>query len=84
MILKKKYNFEKRVFQEKINFEKQILRKPLHKKSRFDPIYPVRCANFAFCVQFLKVRFWKLFPKSMILKVNFLLKSMILNEKSFL
>ena len=61
---KNKKNFKKHDFEEKkIFFKNTILKKKilkkhdfeksLHtKKSRFDSIYPVKCANFAFYVHF--------------------------------
>ena len=44
MVLKKKNVFKKHVFEEKV----------AHKKSRFDSIYPVKCAKFAFTCYFKK------------------------------
>ena len=52
MILKKKFP-KKHDFEEKFNFKKQIFGKNVaHQKSRFDSVYPVKCASFAFYVQF--------------------------------
>ena len=62
----KKHDFEEKIifkkheFDEENIFKKQILKKFLHtKKSRFDSIYPVKSANFAFYVQFWKPWFWR-------------------------
>ena len=59
-IFKKNIFFKKHDFDEKINFKQEILEKNVaHKKSRFDSIYPVNCACFAYYVQFYKARFWR-------------------------
>ena len=73
-ILKKKLFLKSTFLKTKLFLKSKFWKNFEHKKSRFDSISIVKCANFAFLVQFQKTQFWR---------KNIFLKNMILNEKDF-
>ena len=58
MILNKKVISKCTILKKRINFKKADFEMTfVHKKSRFDSFYPLKCATFAFYLKFQKSQF---------------------------